>query len=203
MTRRLLVALLATLALLGGPAAAALASGRDVLNDCTADEVMSKTYTQKEYRDALAQLQGDTDQYGNCRDVIKRAQLKAAAAGAATKKGGSAGTSSGGGGGGGTSAGGTSTSTGGGGAIGSAPAKEQLQAATPTERKAVDAARADSRAFQAGTAKVDPEKVGTVPGVSRVSDLPTPLVAVLVLLLAAALAVGGLRIRSLVNARRA
>ena len=35
------------------PAGGALASGKDVIRDCTDDEVMSKTYTQKEYRDAL------------------------------------------------------------------------------------------------------------------------------------------------------
>jgi hypothetical protein len=188
--RSLLIALLATLALLSGPAAAALASGRTVLNDCTDDEVMSKTYTQQEYRDALAQLQGDTDEYGNCRDVIRRAQLKAAAAGGAKKDSGSAPAAP-------PSGGGT-----GGGAIGSAPAKEQLQAATPTERTAVDQARA-TRSFQLDNAKVDPNKVGTVPGVSQVSNLPTPLVAVLAMLLVAALALGAVRIRSLVNARRA
>jgi hypothetical protein len=200
MPRPLLAVLLATLALLTGPAAGALASGRDVLDDCTADEVMSKTYTQKEYRDALAELQGDTDQYGNCRDVIKHAQLKAAAAGDGKKRDSTTGT-------------GTAASQpppppsgdggGGAGAIGSAPAAEQLSQATPTERKAVDEARTAKRSFQLDNAKVDPTKVGTVPGVSRVSDLPAPLVVVLVLLLAAALALGGLRIRSLVHARRA
>jgi hypothetical protein len=196
MPRALLATLLAALALLAGPAAGALASGRDVLDDCTADEVMSKTYTQKEYRDALAQLQGDTDQYGNCRDVIKRAQLRAAAAAGEKKhSSGSAGgapaappppPAAGGGGGGGA------------GAIGSAPAREQLAQATPTERKAVQQARTV-------TPTVDPSEVGTVPGVSRVSasDIPVPLVVVLVALLAAALALGGLRIRSLVHARRA
>jgi hypothetical protein len=47
--------------------------------------------------------------------------------------------------------------------------------------------------------------VGTVPGVSRVSagDLPLPLVVVLVVLLGSAVALGGLRLRSLVHARRA
>ncbi|MEA2150057.1 MAG: hypothetical protein QOD69_1887 [Solirubrobacteraceae bacterium] len=192
MPRTLLVALLAALALTG-PATTALASGRDVLNDCTDDEVMQKTYTQKEYRDALAQLAGDTDQYGNCRDVIKRAQLKAAAGDAGAKKQGTAAPAAPAGG-----------STGGGsGAIGSAPAREQLQAATPTERQAVAQARTNNDAFQLDNTKVDPSKVGTVPGVSRVSDLPTPLAVVLALLLVAALALAALRLRSLVHARRA
>jgi hypothetical protein len=189
MPRTLLIALLTLLALTG-PASAALASGRDVLNDCTDDEVMSKTYTQKEYRDALAQLAGDTDQYGNCRDVIKRAQLKAAA-GDAKKKGTTAPAAPAGG------------SSGGSGAIGSAPAQEQLQAATPTERKAVQEARTTNRALDPANPTVDASKVGTVPGVSSASDLPTPLVIVLALLLVAALTLAALRIRSLVHARRA
>jgi hypothetical protein len=183
---------MATLTLLAGPATAALASGRDVLNDCTDDEVMQKTYTQKEYSDALAQLQGDTDEYGNCRDVIRRAQLKAAAAGGAKKKDSTAGAAPAGGG-----------PSGGAGAIGSAPAKDQLQAATPTERKAVEDARTANRSFQLDNTTVDPSKVGSVPGVTRVSDLPAPLIAVLALLLVAALALGAVRIRSLVHARRA
>jgi hypothetical protein len=200
MRRSLLAMLLAALALLTGPAAGALASGRDVLDDCTADEVMSKTYTQKEYRDALAQLQGDTDQYGNCRDVIKRAQLRAAAAAGERKNG--SGSPSGGGA---TSPPPPPSGGAGAGAIGSAPAREQLAQATPTEQKAVEQARAGTPTAQLGNDTVDPSKVDTVPGVSRVSasDVPVALVVVLVALLAAALALGGLRIRSLVHARRA
>ncbi|MEA2222982.1 MAG: hypothetical protein QOH83_1358, partial [Solirubrobacteraceae bacterium] len=49
----------------------------------------------------------------------------------------------------------------------------------------------------------DPAKVGTAPGVSQVSDLPTPLAVLLVLLVAGMLAVAGLRLRRLVHARRA
>jgi hypothetical protein len=191
MPRPLLVALLVALALLCAPATASLASGRDVLDDCTDDEVMSKTYTQKEYRDALSQLAADADQYGNCRQVISRAQLRAA--GAKKKQdGGGAGAPAGGG------------TSGGDGAIGSAPAVKQLADATPAERKAVDRARAgDGRPVQLDNARVDPSKVGTVPGVSQVSDLPTPLVVVLALLLVVALAIAAVSIRSLVNARRA
>ena len=80
MMRRPLLTLATTLALLA-PAASASAAGLDVIRDCTDDEVMSKTYTQKEYRDALRQFAADGDQYGNCRDVIRRAQAAALAAG--------------------------------------------------------------------------------------------------------------------------
>jgi hypothetical protein len=194
---RLLV-LLAALALLVAPAAAALASARDVLNDCTDDEVMSKTYTQKEYHDALNQLAADADQYGNCREVISRAQLRAASRGK-KKDTGSTATPPTGGGTGGARKGGDGSA----GAVGSAPAAQQLADATPAERKAVDEARnASGQRFELDKTRVDPSKVGAVPGVSQVSDMPGPLVAVLALLLVAALAVAGVRIRSLVNARR-
>jgi hypothetical protein len=201
---------LATVLALLVPAAHALASGLDVIRDCTDDEVMSKTYTQKEYRDALRQFAADGDQYGNCRDVIRRAQAAALAGGRkpsgneqdAHKGGGGSG---GGGSGGGGSGGGPSTGGGGGaGAIGSAPADDQLSAASPKERRAVERARtARSSPVSLDRARVDPAKVGTVPGVSQVSDLPAPLVVLLALLLAGTLAVAGLRLRRLVHARRA
>lgn len=196
MTMRLHIAILTVVAVLA-PAGAALASGQDVIRDCTDDEVMSKTYSQKEYRDALKELAADADQYGNCRDVIKRAQAAALAAG--KKKGDGSGD--------GNAAGAGSSGSGprgGAGAIGSAPADEQLNAASESERQAVEQARsARSGPVSLENTTVDPAKVGTVPGVSQVSDLPTPLVILLVLLLAGALALGGLRIRRLVDARRA
>jgi hypothetical protein len=195
-TMRLRLAVATVVALLV-PAAHALASGLDVIRDCTDDEVMSKTYTQKEYRDALRQFASDGDQYGNCRDVIRRAQA-AALAGGKQKDSSATGSSTGG------PAGGGSSTGGGAGAIGSAPAEEQLSAASKTERRAVERARtARSGPVALDDRTVDPAKVGTVPGVSQVSDLPAPLVVLLALLLAATLAIAGLRLRRLVHARRA
>lgn len=194
--------LLTTLALLAA-AAPALGSGLDVIRDCTDDEVMSKTYTQKEYRAALRELAGDADQYGNCRSVIQRAQAAAAAAAGKKGSGGSGGSSSGGGAGSGgaPAAGGPA---GGAGAIGSAPAADQLQQATPAEREAVEEARtAPPAAVALEDRVVDTAKVGTAPGVSQSVDLPTPLVVMLALLLAGTLAVAGLRVRRLVNTRGA
>ncbi len=188
---RLLIAVSTTLSVLLA-AGTAHGSAKDVLRDCTDDEVMSRTYTQKEYRDALKQLAADADQYGNCRDVIRRAQQAALAAG--KKK---------------DSADGPAASTGpdgdgGAGAIGSAPAAEQLDRASDTERQALEQARAtDTGPVQLDDASVDPAKVGTVPGVGQVADLPAPLAALLALLLAGVLAIGSLRVRRLVNTRRA
>jgi hypothetical protein len=187
------LALLTILAVLL-PAGGALASGQDVIRDCTDDEVMSKTYTQKEYRAALKELAADADQYGNCRDVILRAQQAALAAGKQKATGShDAGPGAAG-----------ATSGGGPGAIGSAPADEQLSSASDTERQAVEQARATrSGPVSLDRAGVDPARVGAVPGVSQVADLPTPLAILLALLLAGTLAIGSLRIRRLVNARRA
>ena len=175
-------------------AAPASASGLDVIRDCTDDEVMSKTYTQKEYRDALRQFAADGDQYGNCRDVIRRAQ---AAAAAAKKKPGGADTGAG-------AVAGGSPPSGGAGAIGSAPAAEQLQEASAAERQAVEAARtAEPGSVAVDNAMLDPGEIGTAPAANAAADLPTPLLLILALLLAGALAVAGLRVRRLVNARRA
>ena len=193
---RLRLAIVTVLAVLL-PAGSALGSAEDVIRDCTDDEVMQKTYTQKEYRAALRELAADADQYGNCRDVILRAQQKALAAGKSRGGGQDAGNAA-------AIAGGGSNSGGGAGAIGSAPAAEQLSSASERERAAVEQARGTrSGPVTLDDATVDPAKVGTVPGVSQVSDLPAPLVILLALLLAGALALGGLRIRRLVDARRA
>ena len=68
---------------------AALASGSTVVRDCTDDGKLSKRYSQSEYRDALANLPTDVDEYTDCRDVIRRAQLSAAGSGGSTDASGS------------------------------------------------------------------------------------------------------------------
>jgi hypothetical protein len=57
------------------PASAAQASGADVIKDCVQNGRLTKVYTQKEYRDALAHIPSDVDEYTNCRSVIRRAEL--------------------------------------------------------------------------------------------------------------------------------
>jgi hypothetical protein len=202
--RRPLLALLTVLSLLG-PVAAAHASGLTVIRDCTYDEVMSKTYTQQEYRDALRELAADSDQYNNCRDVIEHAQEAALAAGRKPPSKGSGGAAKGAA----PSAavpvpvpsGGTK---GGAGAIGSPPAAKQLTSATRSERQAIERARtASARPVSLDDTTVDPAKVGTVPDIGQVSNLPTPLAVLLALLLAGTLALAAARIRRLVHTRRA
>ena len=144
-------------------AAPAAGSGLDVIRDCTDDEVMSKTYTQKEYRDALRELAADIDQYTNCRDVIQRAQA-AAAAGKEVGRGRRSGTGSGPAG----------APAGGGRRRAAAPARSAARPPTSScRRPAPPSARPSSRraasapgAVSLDDAAVDAAKVGTAPGVS-------------------------------------
>src|SRR3954451_23292381 len=50
------------------------ASGSAVIKDC-ADGSIDKSYSQKDYADALATLPADLDEYTDCRSQIQRKQL--------------------------------------------------------------------------------------------------------------------------------
>lgn len=193
MTRvaRLLACLLACCLLV--PAAAA-ASGRTVIRDCTDDEVLSKTYSKKDYSDALKQLGSDSDQYTNCRDVIRRAQLQAAGQSGSSKKEPSdtGSLSPGGGSGGGPSA--------------PAPEKKRRQTPkqeapaappTPAESQALDAARAEAQQPIA----VDAAQLGVRPDGDADASVPGPVIALLVGLGLAAALVSVARVRTLVLRR--
>lgn len=69
----IIVALLMALAPAG-----ALASGDTVIEDCADDGELSRTYSQAEYKQALANLPADLDEYTDCRSTIRRAQLRRA-----------------------------------------------------------------------------------------------------------------------------
>ncbi|MCW3012255.1 MAG: hypothetical protein JWO90_2659, partial [Solirubrobacterales bacterium] len=76
MMRRSTLAVLTTLAALATPSAA-LADSSDVIRDCQ-DGKIDGTYSQKEFSSALRNIPTDVDEYTDCRDVIRRAQLGAA-----------------------------------------------------------------------------------------------------------------------------
>lgn len=174
--------------------AGALASGQDVIRDCGDDERFEKTYTQKEYREALEQLGADTDEYTNCRDVIHRAQLAAAGQGKGSKDQGSGGdgaaTGAGGGG-----QGPTPTDSSSGTEI---PAPAPEPAPNPAEQQALQAARSSQ-----ASALIDPSKVGSAPGVDGDGGLPGPVIALLIALGLAATGLAATRLRSLVLTHRA
>lgn len=174
------------------------ASGSAVIKDC-ADGSIDKSYSQKDYADALANLPADLDEYTDCRSQIQRKQLG----------GGGGGTTSGGGG---TGAGGAAvggaTGTGGGTGgngdtgTGGGGATDPLAGATDSERAAL------AKAVESGAAPVQldgrPIHPGELGGArsSGLGELPAPLLALLVLLALGGLGAAGFGTRRLVISRR-
>ncbi len=162
---------------------------QELIKDACRDSKVNGTYSQKDYRDALANLPSDALQYTNCRDVLLAAQRAAAAA--------QSGTGGSGGGGAGTGA-----------AFVPAAGGDALAAATPAERAAVT--RAVQQAIRRSPARVtvgdkvlDPSSLGAGRPVSAsISDLPTSLLIALGLLSVAVLVAVGLLIVPRVRARR-
>jgi hypothetical protein len=201
---------LALLVILLVPAASAWASGRDVLRDCADDEVLSKAYTQKEYRDALSELATDSSEYSDCESVIRRAQLEQAAG--RDKKGpGGGGTA--------TTPGGGSSAGGGGstGSGGSTPAPtdstptpapaargtDPLAALNPEERLALDEARTGGgEGIHGSGPAVVPPGSSRAPNLTGSSSLPGPVTGLLILLAGALVIVTGARVRTRVLGRR-
>jgi hypothetical protein len=198
---RLRLRIATALALLLALAAPGLAhaSGAAVIKDC-ADGTIDKSYSQKDYADALANLPADLDEYTDCRSQIQRKQLG----------GGSSNANSGGGTGGGTTGtggptgGGTGATGGGTGDTGTSGGgqTDPLAAATAAERASFQ------RAVASGSAPVKldgrPIHPGDIGGTrsSGLTDLPTPLLAILALLALAGVGAAGLGTRKLVLGRR-
>jgi hypothetical protein len=196
---RLRLRIVTALALLLALAAPGLAhaSGSAVIKECTNGSI-KPGHSQKDFADALANLPADVDEYTDCRDQIRRAQL-----------GGSGGGSSSGGGTGG--GGGTSGGTGGGTAGGAgngdtgtavAPGADPLGNATPQERasfqKAIDTGSAP---VQLDGRPVSPSTLGGAKS-SGLTDIPAPLLAMLALLAIGGLGAAGFGTRRLVHGRR-
>jgi len=139
--------------------------GEKIILRCTHGESLSG-FTQKDYNRALKELETSTEEYSDCASLIHQAQLAAAGS-----RGGS-----GGGGGGATVGGGATTAT---------------TPATPAEQREL------SRAPSAGAAPLQVGDQVIRPGVvhadiaSAFSSLPTPLLAILLFLVACAVALAG------------
>ncbi len=193
--------LLALLALALAPAGA-MASGQDVIKDCTDDERIQGDYSQQEYNEALDELPTDADGYTPCRDVITRARDAAASGGRG-----------GGGGGDNRAPGGPSPILGGSGGTplpgdaGAPPATgdsfvDSLFDSTPEEQEALRQAQgAEEPGVIEGT-PLRPQVTGRAPTVAAISTLPTSVIALLVLTAAALAALGGTLVRRRVLARR-
>jgi hypothetical protein len=199
--------LLLALALLVVAAPAADAATRSqIIRDCAADGQISGSYTPRELRDARQNLPADVDEYTNCRDVLRRAELAAASTGGGSGGSGGAGSGAGiggGGGGGGLTPGGF----GGFGGLSSVAGvpdsyRGMLTPGGPEEAAALDAAR------QSGGGPLDVAGKQVEPGASAFAanaarhELPWLIAAVLVLLGLAALAAAVPGVRRRVLARR-
>ena len=161
MLRPALIALLALL--LAAPTALADATRNKILRECQTGQ-LTGDYTAREIRDARNNIPDDLDQYTDCRDVLSRALLNLAGGGDAGSGGGGAG----GGGGGGT-----------GGGEPTAP----LTPSTDADKQALE------QAASAGEVPVTVAGRPVTPGESAFrNDLPGPLLVLLALLAAAAVA---------------
>jgi hypothetical protein len=160
--------------------ALAWASGDAVIKDCTNDGVIQGHYSQQDYKNALNNLPTDVDEYTNCRDVIKRAQLAA----------------TGGGGGGGGTSGGSAVPV-------APPGTDPLAGASQSERAAVEAARngGADKPIRIGGKLVQPGKLG-FGALGSPTTLPNSLIAVLVAIGIAAVAAAATYVRNRVVARR-
>ncbi|HWH93536.1 MAG TPA: hypothetical protein VNT03_06715 [Baekduia sp.] len=172
-----------------------------MIKDC-ADGSIDKSYSQKDYADALANIPADLDEYTDCRSQIQRKQL-GGSGGSGSSNDGGGGTSGGATGGGSTGTGGGSGSAAGGdtGASGGGQA-DPLAGATDAERVAF------AKAVESGAAPVHLDGRPIYPGElggarsSGLSDLPAPLLAILALLVLAGVGAAGLGTRRLVLGRR-
>lgn len=156
--------------------ALARASGDAVIKDCTHNGSLTKTYSQRDYDEALANLPADVDEYGDCRQIIRDAQLAAA----------------GGGGGSGS------------GPAGAIPGISAAEATpkTAAEKQAIAQATSSGGDTPVQIPGVDGgSSKGLVPGASSFSSdglgsgLPTPVIVVLALLGVAALVGAGVALR--------
>jgi cobalamin biosynthesis Mg chelatase CobN len=199
--RRLLTALI--ILCLAAPAAASADGGvNKLLRDACSDEHIDGTYTQAEYKKALDQLPTDSDEYTGCREVLQRGRLAALGAGKRRNDNSGAGASNSGGGG--TSGGSGAAGRGSSGSPSAAPASnaDPLASATPEQRKALAQVGKSTKPVDVGGQLVQPGALGLGQLSSSERSVPTPLIAIIGLLAAAALGLGGWWLWSRVLARR-
>jgi hypothetical protein len=164
-----LVILLA-LASIAGPAQADV--GEKIIDRCTHGQSLSG-FSQAAYRQALKDLSAGTEEYSNCAQLIRQAQLAAAGTG----HGGNTGTGAG------------------------APSAVAVTP-TPSERQAIARApSAGSAPVQVGGQTIHPGVVH-VNIASALSSLPTPLLATIAFLALCLLLVVGTGLRNRIRARR-
>lgn len=171
--RGLLLGILLAIVLQPAVPAANADQGEAIILRCTHGQSLSG-FSQDAYKQALKDLNADTEEYTDCSSLIRQAQLAAAGSG---------------------DGGGSSGSSGG----PSAPAVVP----TPAEQRAITSAgHARAVPVQVGEQAIHPGVVH-VDVASALSSLPTPLLAMLAFLLTCLLLVAGGALRNHVRARRA
>jgi hypothetical protein len=166
----LLLVTLLVIALQPAVPAASADQGEAIILRCTHGQSLSG-FSQKAYKQALNDLNADTEEYTDCSSLIRQAQLAAAGS---SRDGGSGGSSGG----------------------PSAPAVVP----TPAEQRAITkAGHARSAPVQVGNQAIHPGVVH-VNVASALSSLPTPLLAILAFLLTCLLLVAGGALRNRVRA---
>jgi hypothetical protein len=190
MIPRLLSLLLVALVALAVAPAAASASVDELLLDCQ-DGRIDKRYADADYRGALADMPVDVDEYSNCRELIRSARQGVR---------GSGGT-------------GPGSDFNGADGYGALPAGEgglplgpdakpidPVGIASPEERREVEEARSRTTAPDPVAQRSVPASAGVAPG-DRGAELPVPLIVLLVLTGAGALAALVPRLKDLVQRR--
>ena len=191
--RHIAVAALALVALLGLPAATAVASSDDVIEDCSQDGRLDRNYSRGELEDARDDIPTDVDEYTDCRAVID-ARLNS------MRRGGRGGGAGGGG------AGGS-----GGGIDGSGGGITATDPSLITDSGAVAAAQGDIDALEDARQRdyaneTGPEidvagkpvtagPNGVVDVATAANEVPPPLIAALVAVAALSLGAGALLLR--------
>ena len=160
MLRRLPAAAVVAFCLLF-PAAEAHASGADVIRDCNDHGRLTKEYSQREYRQALANMPADIKQYTDCENIIRRAQL-----GQPVSPGGDANA---------------------GNPYGSGATPEEVAQANTDIATAKKTGRTPQRI---GGTLVTPGALSFTKASAATSELPTPLLVLVALIVAAGLAAG-------------
>lgn len=191
-TRLTLILLVAFVVL--APAASA-ADPYKILRDCALDGKLDGRYSAGDLRDAREQLPTDSDEYTECRDLLRQAELRAATARQRTDTDTDTGVGGGAGGGGTGGVPGTGAVAGmseAAAAVAASPASGiREQVLTPGdagETAAVEEAKAaGGRGVDVGGKAVVPGSTGISTG-ANASDLPPSLVAVLILMGAGTLA---------------
>ena len=177
-------------ALLALPAVAA-ASPSQIYDDCQDNGRLDKTYASGDYRKALKNMPEDLDEYTDCRDLVR-----AGLAGLSSSGGGS--NANGGAGAGGGAGGNPDIPQGNG--VGSIPLGPDGKPLNP-EIDARPNEKAELAAARTGET-IRPTSAGVRPGEPD-SDLPGPLIAVLILAGLAAAAAGGLGVKQILSGRGA